>query len=260
MSLEKRKKERAGPAHPGEEGAQALDNWRKYGAVSSIATLLFVKLYGDIGATLSTVVVTVVVLIFGEITPKSVAKDFPEKFAMFSAPLINLLIHVLTPINFIFSQWKKLISKLLNTKEDSKMSQEELMMLLEEAQRDGSIDKYGGTLGIVTMEDILEEIVGEIWDEHDEQEESFQQLDPHTYLIDGDWTFDDFCSYFHIADDADSVSLGGWIMVRMEKVPAAGESFEYGGLSITVEEISSNRIQKVRVVQLEKPQEEDSEK
>lgn len=86
MSLEKRKKERAGPAHPGEEGAQALDIWRKYGAVSSIATLLFVKLYGDIGATLSTVVVTVVVLIFGEITPKSVAKDFPEKFAMFSAP------------------------------------------------------------------------------------------------------------------------------------------------------------------------------
>ena len=110
------------------------------------------------------------------------------------------------------------------------------------------------------MEDILEELVGEIWDEHDEQEESFQQLDPHTYLIDGDWTFDDFRSYFHIADDADSVSLGGWIMVRMEKVPAAGESFEYGGLSITVEEISNNRIQKVRVVQLEKPQEEDSEK
>ena len=83
---------------------------------------------------------------------------------------------------------------------------------------------------------------------------------PHTYLIDGDWTFDDFCSYFHIADDADSVSLGGWIMERMEKVPAAGESFEYGGLSITVEEISNNRIQKVRVVQLEQPQEEDSEK
>ncbi len=116
-------------------------------AVASIGTLLFVKLYGDIGArTLSTVVVTIVVLIFGEITPKSVAKDYPEKFAMFSAPFINLLIHVLIPVNFLFSQWKKLVSKLLNTQEDSKMSQEELMLLLEEAQRDGSIDKDEGDL------------------------------------------------------------------------------------------------------------------
>ena len=343
-------------------------------AVSSIATLLFVKFYGDIGATYSTVAVTILVLIFGEITPKSIAKDFPEKFAMFSAPFINLLIHVLTPVNFLFSQWKKLVSKMLKSQEDSKMSQEELMLLLEEAQRDGSIDKdegallknavefrdleaqdiltprvdliavsvdstkeevaqsfteshfsrllvydddidkvvgvihqkdfytgngittkpirdiitppifihptekvsdllkllqshqshiaivideYGGTLGIVTMEDILEELVGEIWDEHDEQEESFQQLDDHTYLIDGDLTFDDFCSYFHIEDEADSVSLGGWIVERMGKVPAAGDSFEYGGLSIKVEEISSNRIQKVRVVQLEQPEEEE---
>ena len=73
-------------------------------AVSAIATLLFVKFYGDMGATLSTVVVTIVVLIFGEITPKSIAKDFPEKFAMFSAPLINLLIFILTPHHFLFSQ------------------------------------------------------------------------------------------------------------------------------------------------------------
>ncbi len=346
-------------------------------ALASIGTLLFVKLYGDMGATISTVVVTVLVLVFGEITPKGIAKDYPEKFAMFSAPFINLLIHLLAPINFIFSQWKKLVSKLLKTQEDSKMSQEELMMLLEEAQRDGSIDKdegallknavefrdleaqdiltprvdliavsvdstkeeiaqsfteshfsrllvydddidkvvgvihqkdfytgngvtpktlqeiltqpifvhptervsdllkllqsnqshmavvideYGGTLGIVTMEDILEELVGEIWDEHDQQEESFQQLDAHTYRMDGDLTFDDFCSYFHIEDDADSVSLGGWIMERMEKVPAAGESFEYGGLSITVEEITSNRIQKVRVVQSEQPETEEDSK
>ena len=345
-------------------------------AVASIGTLLFVKLYGDIGATLSTVVVTIVVLIFGEITPKSVAKDYPEKFAMFSAPFINLLIHVLIPVNFLFSQWKKLVSKLLNTQEDSKLSQEELMLLLEEAQRDGSIDKdegdllknavefreleaqdiltprvdlqavsidaskeeiaqcfteshfsrllvfeddidkvvgvihqkdfytgngvttksiqeiitppifihptekvndllkllqshkshiavvideYGGTLGIVTMEDILEELVGEIWDEHDELEETFQQLDPNTYLIDGDMTFDDFCAYFHIEDEADSVSLGGWIMERMGKVPDKGDSFEYSGLSIEVEEISNNRIQEVRVTKLDQDP-EDQEK
>lgn len=79
--------------------------------VASIGTLLFVGLYGDMGATISTVVVTVVVLIFGEITPKSVAKDAPERFAMVSAPFIRLWIWVLTPVNFLFSQWKKFISR-----------------------------------------------------------------------------------------------------------------------------------------------------
>ena len=345
-------------------------------AVASIGTLLFVKLYGDIGATLSTVVVTIVVLIFGEITPKSVAKDYPEKFAMFSAPFINLLIHVLIPVNFLFSQWKKLLNKIFKKKSDNRMTQEELKTIVDEAQSEGSIDKdegdllknavefreleaqdiltprvdlqavsidaskeeiaqcfteshfsrllvfeddidkvvgvihqkdfytgngvttksiqeiitppifihptekvndllkllqshkshiavvideYGGTLGIVTMEDILEELVGEIWDEHDELEETFQQLDPNTYLIDGDMTFDDFCAYFHIEDEADSVSLGGWIMERMGKVPDKGDSFEYSGLSIEVEEISNNRIQKVRVTKLDQDP-EDQEK
>lgn len=65
---------------------------------------------------------------------------------MFSAPLIYLLIRVLKPINFLFSQWKKLVSRLLKTEEDAKMSQEELMLLLEEAQRDGSIDQDEGAL------------------------------------------------------------------------------------------------------------------
>ncbi|HIQ62587.1 MAG TPA: DUF21 domain-containing protein, partial [Candidatus Avichristensenella intestinipullorum] len=95
-------------------------------AVASIGTLVFVQLYGDIGATLSTVVVTIVVLIFGEVTPKSIAKDFPEKFAMFSAPLLNLLVLLLTPVNFLFAQWKRLVSRLFKGREEAKMSQEEL--------------------------------------------------------------------------------------------------------------------------------------
>lgn len=333
-------------------------------AVASIGTLLFVEIYGDIGATISTVVVTVVVLIFGEITPKSVAKDFPERFAMFSAPLIRVLIWILTPLNFLFSQWKKLVSKLFRIKENSKMSQEELLMLLEDVQQEGSIDEdegtllknavefgeleaqdilthrvdleavsldatkeeiaqvftnshfsrllvyddnidrvvgvlhqkdfyvgsgvtkqeirdiltpplfvfptvridellkllqshkshiavvideYGGTLGIVTMEDILEELVGEIWDEHDTVEESFHRMDANTYLLDGDVTFDDFCAYFHIKGEAESISIGGWIMEQMGKIPVQGDAFVYDDLTIRVEEIRDNRVQKVRV-------------
>ena len=80
-------------------------------ALASLGTLFFIDICGDIGATVSTAVVTVVVLIFGEITPKSIAKDNPEAFAMFSTPLLHVLTIVLAPINFLFSLWKKLISK-----------------------------------------------------------------------------------------------------------------------------------------------------
>ena len=114
--------------------------------VASIGTLLFVGLYGDMGATISTVVVTVVVLIFGEITPKSVAKDAPERFAMVSAPFIRLWIWVLTPVNFLFSQWKKFISRFFKTDENAKMSHEELLLFMEDVEQDGGIDENEGEL------------------------------------------------------------------------------------------------------------------
>ena len=115
-------------------------------AVASLGTVLFVSFYGDIGATISTIVITAVVLIFGEISPKSVAKDFPEKFSMFAAPLIQLLIWILLPLNFLFSMWKKFLSIFFKPKNDDKMSQAELLMLVEEVQEGGSIDTNEGNL------------------------------------------------------------------------------------------------------------------
>ena len=345
--------------------------------LASIGTLMFVKIMQgdqDAGASLSTVVVTVTVLIFGEITPKSIAKDNPEKFAMFSAPFLHALMVVLTPINFLFSQWKKLISKIFKVSEDTKMSQEELLLLVEEVQQEGSIDEsegellknaiefrdqvaedilthrtdleavsvdtdkeevarvftqsrfsrllvyeenidnivgvlnikdfymnsgitdkplqevmtppifihqsekirdllnqlraakthiavvideYGGTLGIVTMEDILEELVGEIWDEHDEVQESFKMLSENTYLADCMVNLDEFADCFDVEIESESVSLGGWVMEQLGGIPEVGENFTYENLHITVTELDAHRVSYVTVIKQEIAEEEE---
>ncbi len=335
-------------------------------ATASIGTVLFVRHYGDAGATISTVVVTVVVLIFGEISPKSIAKDCAERCAMLSAPILRVLIWVLMPLNLLFSLWKKLLNKVFRLSGESKMSQEELLMLVDEVQQEGSIDRdegellknaigfseqeaqdilihrvdlaalpvtagkeevaalftqtkysrllvydgsidhilgtvhqkdfyvgcgvtdkplrdiiappvfalenepirlllkklqqakthvavvvdeYGGTCGIVTMEDILEELVGEIWDEHDEEEVFLRKLGPDTYAVDAAMDLADFAAYFHLKTDSEMVSVSGWVMEQFGRVPEAGDSFTCGDLRVQVTRVENHRIEEIRVVQ-----------
>ena len=335
-------------------------------ATASIGTVLFVHHYGDAGATISTVVVTVVVLIFGEISPKSIAKDCAERFAMFSAPILRVLIWVLLPLNLLFSLWKKLLAKAFRLNGESKMSQEELLMLVDEVQQGGSIDKsegellrnaiefseqqakdilihrvdlaalpvaasreeaaalftntkysrllvyqdsidhilgtihrkdfyvgcgvtdkpiaellsptifvpenepislllkkmqqgkthvavvvdeYGGTCGIVTMEDILEELVGEIWDEHEQEEVPIRETAEHTYLVDAGMDFDDFADFFYLKTDSEMVSVSGWVMERCGGVPESGDRFTYDDLDVLVVKVDHHRIEELRVTQ-----------
>ena len=335
-------------------------------ATASIGTVLFVRHYGDAGATISTVVVTVVVLIFGEISPKSIAKDCAERCAMLSAPILRVFIWVLLPLNRLFSLWKKLLSRVFRLGGESKMSQEELLMLVDEVQQDGSIDRdegellknaigfseqeaqdilihrvdlaalpvtagkeeiaalftqtkysrlliyedsidhilgtvhqkdfyvgcgvtdkplrdiiappvfalenepirlllkklqqakthvavvvdeYGGTCGIVTMEDILEELVGEIWDEHDEEEVFLRKLGPDTYTVDASMDLEDFAAYFHVKTGSEMVSVSGWVMEQFGRVPEVGDSFTCGDLQVEVMRVENHRIEEIRVVQ-----------
>ena len=333
-------------------------------ATASIGTVLFVRYYGDAGATISTVVVTVVVLIFGEISPKSIAKDCAEKCAMLSAPVLRVLIWVLLPLNWLFSLWKKLLARVFRLSADSKMSQEELLMLVDEVQQDGSIDRdegellknaigfseqeaqdilihrvdlaalpvtaskeevaalftrtkysrlliyedsidhilgtvhqkdfyvncgvtekpladiisppvfalenepirlllkklqqakthvavvvdeYGGTCGIVTMEDILEELVGEIWDEHDEEEVFLRKIGPETWLVDAAMDLDDLAAYFRLKTDSEMVSVSGWVMEQFGRVPETGDAFTCGELTVEVTRVENHRIEEVRI-------------
>ena len=334
--------------------------------MASIGTVLFVRHYGDAGATISTVVVTVVVLVFGEISPKSVAKDCAERFAMFSAPILQVFLFVLTPLNFLFSLWKKLLAKVFHLNGESKMSQEELLMLVDEVQQDGSIDKnegellknaidfseqqaqdilihrvdlaalpitaskeevaalftetkysrlliyqdsidhilgtvhqkdfyvgcgitekpleeiivpplfvlenepisrllktlqkakthvavvvdeYGGTCGIVTMEDILEELVGEIWDEHDEIEVFIRKTGANTFLVDAGMDFDEFAAYFQLKTDSEMTSVSGWVMEQFGRVPESNERITVDSLDVLVTKVDNHRIEEIQVTQ-----------
>ena len=106
---------------------------------ASLATTLFVGWVGDMGVGLSTIVMTVVVLIFGEITPKNIAKDYPEKIAMYNAPLLNFFVIIFTPLNFIFSLWKKLVTKLLGSKPNNSITEDEILTIVKDASSEGSI-------------------------------------------------------------------------------------------------------------------------
>lgn len=334
-------------------------------SLSSIGTVFFIDKFGDIGATLSTVIITVMVLIFGEVCPKSIAKDMPESFAAFSAPIIRFFVWILSPINFLFSLLKKGLSKMLRVKDGEKTSQEELIMMVEEVTEEGTLnseesllvqnaiefsdlkaedilthrvaieafpidapkqeiaqafseskysrllvyeesidnivgvvhqkdfytgtgvtkkdirdimtppifilpskkidellrllqknkshvavvlDEYGGTYGLVTMEDILEELVGDIWDEHDEVTENYRSVGENKFRVNCAMTVDDFCAQFDVEIETETISLSGWVTEQLSKIPDVGDSFDYLNLSIRVIDTESHRVSEVEVV------------
>jgi len=329
---------------------------------AAVSTLLFVRLIGDeLGPTLSTIAITFVVVFIGDITPKSLAKEAPERFAMATAPLLNIFIYALTPANWFFGKWKILLSSVVsNSEEDDKMTEEELYSYVEEAQNDGLIDEdgrqlldnaiefnelraidiltprmdlvgisedaseeeignlfleseysrlpvyretfdnivglvhmrdflkykinrgelkeiftepffvapsahisdlfkqlqenkshlafvtdeYGGTAGIITMEDILEELVGDIWDEADEIIVEFEALGENRHRVMCSAYVKDMFAYFDLPEDpeADSTSVSGWIMDKLAKLPEEGDELSFKNLRVEVSKTESRRV------------------
>ena len=108
--------------------------------MTAIATSICIGLYGKHGAAIATVAITVIVLVFGEITPKNIAKEKSEGFAMFSAPIIGVFMTVLTPVNFIFTKWKEIIIKIFNLGARESITDDEIKTMVEEAETGGSLD------------------------------------------------------------------------------------------------------------------------
>ena len=344
-------------------------------SASTLGTVLFTKHVGTAyGPAVSTIVLTVVILIFGEISPKSLAKEQPEAFAMFSAPILRLLMLILRPLNFLFAMWKRLLSLIFRSSSDSGITEEELITMVDQAETEGGldqdeselirsaiefgdlevdeiltprvdivavedtdtmddiakafaesgysrlpvyhedidnivgvihekdfhaaryhghddvsaivstvlyttantkisdllrilqkakahmvivVDEYGGTEGLCTMEDIVEELVGEIWDEHDEVIEEFKKEPDGSYLISCNANLTDLYDLFSIKGESDSTTVSGWVMEEVGRVPEEGDHFVYENLDVTVTKVDHRRVLEIRVVVLDQPQDEE---
>ncbi len=341
---------------------------------ATLSTILFTKLFPIYGPAISTILLTVLVLIFGEITPKSLAKDQAERVCMSAAPILRVVLLVFTPLHMFFGLFYRLVTRLFHPPKDEGITEEELITMVEEAESEGGlehheseliraaiefndmeveeiltprvdilaapdtvsmeelavlfaesgysripiyhssiddiiglvhekdffsaryhnhsdvsslitpvyyttgsaqisdllrrlqhrkthmavvVDEYGGTMGLVTLEDILEELVGEIWDEHDEVVEEFKKQEDGSYLISCSANLDDLFDRFSIrADDIDSASISGWVLDQLGRLPVEGDQFIYENLAVTVTKLDQRRILEIRVAVLpEEPEE-----
>lgn len=142
---------------------------------------------------------------------------------------------------------RELISPVIFVMQNEKISS--LLRQLQKSKLHVSVvlDEYGGTYGMVTKEDILEELVGEIWDEHDEVCETFRETSPGIYRVDGSVDLDDFCDFFDVKTDSEMVSLSGFVMEKIGYLAKVGDSIVHDGLTVSVTAMDYHRVSEVEI-------------
>lgn len=333
---------------------------------ASLAVYIFSKNFESNGIAISTTLILLAILIFGELIPKGLAQFAPEKFAMFAAPIMSIFIFLCSPINTVIAALKKMFYKLFETEIQPSITEDELRTMIDEVENEGVInknesdlirsaiefnetvvediytprieivgieedesldeikekflvsgysrlpvfqgdmdnivgvlhekdfyqalsrkekdikklvskiiyitpnkkisellkelqrskahmaaviDEYGGTEGIVTMEDIIEELVGEIWDEHDEVIEWFKKIGDDKYLVSCNADVDDMFELFNIEPDeeVDVTTVNGWITMLFEEIPDVGGKMVYKNLHITITKAEAKRVLEIQV-------------
>lgn len=337
---------------------------------ASLGTIIFTELFGASGVGVSTAVMTVLVLAFGEILPKTYAKENSEKMALAFADMLSFVIMILSPLVWIFVILKKAVSKLYKSDKSSpSVTEDELKCIIEEIEDEGVLeeqesnlvrsalefdeitveqilvprvkitavekdediasikdlfirerysrvpvynksidniigivhekdffrlimgdkvpssiegiiqkaiyisetkpisealkemqkskihmaivkDQYGGTSGIVTMEDIIEELVGEIYDENDEVENHVIKSAENEYIISADLSISDMIEYLELPDnviDSDSNTVGGWVMELFGRIPDSNDVVENGLFKVKVLSVKHQHIDRIKM-------------
>ncbi len=143
-----------------------------------------------------------------------------------------------------------LVTPILYTTGNTKIS--DLMRILQrkKAHMVVVVDEYGGTEGLCTLEDIVEELVGEIWDEHDEVIEEFKKQPDGSYIIACHAALSDLYDLFALTGECGANTVSGWVMEQIGRVPEEGDTFVADGLDVTVTRVDHRRVLEIKVVVL----------